>query len=93
MRVQKMDAQKTIEFILDQQAKSAEQQYKTDRRVEAIAKLVQTGMKMLVQFNKVQARHDAWLVRLEEKHARTEKRIDRMLDELRRQRSNGHGRN
>ncbi|MGH9657152.1 MAG: hypothetical protein ACRD96_01340 [Bryobacteraceae bacterium] len=51
-----MDVERTIEFILDQQAKSAAWQAKseacqarTDRRIEAITKLIHAGMKMIAK--------------------------------------------
>ena len=50
-----MNVEKTIKFILARQAKIVAHQYKTDRRVDAIAKLLRTGMKkMLVEVQKAQ---------------------------------------
>jgi len=61
-----MDVQKTIEFILEQQAQCAAWrtdmtawrsemsavQAKTGKRLDAIAKLLKTGMKMLVDYQR-----------------------------------------
>lgn len=61
-----MNVERAMQFILERQAETdvrlaevaallkqtAARQDKTDRRVEAIAKILQTGMKMLVKFHK-----------------------------------------
>ena len=44
-----MNVERTMEFILEQQAATASWQAKTDRRLDAIGKLLKTGMRMLVQ--------------------------------------------
>ena len=44
-----------MEFILEQQAKSAVWQQKTDRKMAGLQKLVVTGMKMLVKHDRDQA--------------------------------------
>jgi DNA replicative helicase MCM subunit Mcm2 (Cdc46/Mcm family) len=44
-----MDVERTIEFILQSQAKAEARMGATDRRLEAIAKLLQQGARMLVQ--------------------------------------------
>ena len=49
-----MDVERTIEFILQAQAKSEARMDKFDRRLEATHKLVQTGMRMLVKIEKSQ---------------------------------------
>ena len=50
-----MDVERTMEFILEQQAKSAVWQQKTDRKMAGLEKLVVTGMKMLVKHDRDQA--------------------------------------
>jgi len=54
-----MDIERTIEFILQMQAKQAESQVKhvarmdtLDRRMDGVTKLLQQGMKILVSFQK-----------------------------------------
>jgi hypothetical protein len=44
-----VDVERTIEFILQSQAKAEARMGATDRRVAAIAKLLQQGARMLVQ--------------------------------------------
>lgn len=51
-----MDVEKTMEFILQQQAKAetqiaamGERQAKADKQIAAILKLIQTGMRMIVK--------------------------------------------
>ncbi|HYL37623.1 MAG TPA: hypothetical protein VEV17_17035 [Bryobacteraceae bacterium] len=44
-----MNVEKTIEFILQQQAKTEAWQAKTEGQMAAIRKLIQAGMRMLVK--------------------------------------------
>lgn len=99
-----------MEFILAQQAKLAESQFKADQRaaraeqrmdradgqIQAIRKLVQTGIKLVIQIAAAQkktdalvAAHEGRMARLEVKQSQTEADIKRMLAALIRQRSNG----
>lgn len=84
-----MNVQKTVEFILAQQAKIVEQQYKTDRRVDAIAKLLQAGMKMLVQVQKAQAGLAEAQKRTEERLARSDEKFEKLMAALLRKRTDG----
>jgi uncharacterized radical SAM superfamily Fe-S cluster-containing enzyme len=98
-----MDVERTMEFILAQQAKLAESQFKADQRaaraeqrmdradrqVQAIRKLVQTGMKLVIQIAAAQKKTAALVAAHEERLARTEANIERMLAALTRQRHNG----
>ena len=51
-----MDVQKTMNFILEQQAGIVALQAKTDRKIDAIAKLARFGMKMLVKMEEAQGK-------------------------------------
>lgn len=79
-----------MEFILAQQAKLA------DRQIQAIRKLVQTGIKLVIQIAAAQKKtetlvavHEERMARLEVKRSQTEADIKRMLAALIRQRPNG----
>jgi hypothetical protein len=89
-----------MEFILEQQAKSAVWQQKTDRKMAGLQKLVVTGMKMLVKHDRDQAEFRKELLALKKEMAeqvkRTDKRFaqgevkfERLLAALLRQRPNG----
>jgi len=98
-----MNVERTIEFILGQQAKMVAHQQKTDRRVDAIAKLLQTGMKMLVEIQKAQkeaefkinALIDAQTAlaeaqkRTEDRLARSDEKFEKLLAALLRKRADG----
>ncbi len=58
-----------MEFILEQQAKSAVWQQKTDRKMAGIQKLVVTGMKMLVKHDRDQAEFRKELLALKKEMA------------------------
>ena len=90
-----MDVRKTMEFILEQQAQAAvwkaeidARQAKTERRLEAITKLIQTGMKMLVKQEqqketgqKLSALSDKFSELTEAQH-KTDLKLNRVLDAL-----------
>lgn len=91
-----MNIERTVQFILAQQAKIVEQQYKTDRRVDAIAKLLQTGMKMLVRVEQAQTalaeaqrRNEERLARTEERLARSDEKFEKLMAALLRKRTDG----
>ena len=98
-----MDIQKTMAFILEQQAKMAVEAQRTDRRVDSIAKLVHLGMKTLVETDlKLNALIDAQIrtdekmkalieaqKRTDGKLARTDAKFERLMAALLRKRSNG----
>ena len=106
----KTDVERTIQFILDQQAKSearwqrAEERMnkaegrmdKFDRRLNAIAKLVQTGMKMLnraaeeqreIRANMKQTQ--ASIQDLAAAQKRTDQKFERLVELLSRRSPNG----
>jgi len=101
-----MDIQKTMEFILEQQAAMTARQaergermaehdkhmLKIDKRIDATTKLIQTGMRMLVKTDeRLKALADAQL-RAEQRSAEIDARLDRLIQALSRG-SNGHKKN
>jgi hypothetical protein len=108
----RMNVEKTIAFLLDNHAKSVERldrmerlQARTDRRVDAIAKLVRLGMNMLVndrkniaELRRLHKETDYKINALIESHnalieksARSDEKFERLLAALLRKRTNGHG--
>jgi hypothetical protein len=92
-----MDVERTIEFILQTQAKAEARMDKFDTRLEATRKLVQTGMKMLVKINQQQLVVSGQLAALAgevrvltEAQRKTDRKFDRMIDSWTKRRSNGH---
>jgi hypothetical protein len=92
-----MDVERTIEFILQMQAKSEVRMDKFDKRMEAIRKLVQTGMKMLVKIDQniialteAQRKTDESVLALTEAQRKTDRKFERLLDSLTKRRTNGH---
>jgi hypothetical protein len=99
-----MDVERTIEFILNAQAKSEARMDKFDQRLEATRKLVQTGMRMLVKIEKAQGeltvklsaltvRVDALTVQvsaLTEAQRKSDRKFERFMDSWTKQRTNGH---
>jgi len=102
-----MDAERTIQFILEQQAQTtvrmdqiterldeitavqkqqAERGAKTDRRIDAIAKLIQTGMKLLVKYEKECEERDK---EARERDRKSNERIDKLVAALLRGGRNG----
>ncbi len=57
---------------------------KFDKRMEAMRKLVQTGMKMLVK-------NENQIAALTEAQRNTDRKLDRLIDFWSKRRSNGHG--
>jgi len=98
-----MDVQKTMEFILQQQAKAdaqiatmAERQAKADKQIAAILKLIQTGMRMIVKQGESIKQQGEGIKQLTEKHKElaeaqkvTEVKLQGLIDALRRG-GNGH---
>ena len=66
-----------MEFILEQQAKSAVWQQKTDRKMAGIEKLVVMGMKMLAKHDREQAEFRKELLALKKEMAEQVKRSDK----------------
>jgi hypothetical protein len=92
-----MDVERTIEFILQMQAKSEVRMDKFDKRMEAIRKLVQTGMKMLVKIDQnllalteAQRKTDQSVLALAEAQRKTDRKFDRLMDSWAKRRANGH---
>jgi len=88
-----MNVEKTMEFILDNQAKFVEdlrslqaearnQNLEHDRQMKGIRNLVVHGMKML-------AKNEEHWARNEERWAKNDERFKRLLDTLVRSRTNG----
>ena len=82
-----MDVQKTIEFILGQQAQSAVFQAKTEVRLDAISNLLHTGLRMLVDY---QRETSTSIIALIEAQRRTDERFNLWLDAQPGGGSNGH---
>jgi hypothetical protein len=95
-----VDVERTIEFILQSQAKAEARMGATDRRVAAIAKLLQQGARMLVQTDTklkelaaaqklTNAELKAELKELAAAQKATQKSLKAFIDSLRHSR-NGH---
>ena len=92
---------RTIEFILNSQARAEARTDKLDRRVDGIAKILQQGMRMLAKTDATlaelaatvgglaggQKRTDAALAELAQAHKATERSLKAFIDSMR------HGRN
>src|SRR6266404_1643167 len=99
-----MDVERTMEFILQMQAKAEVRTAKAearmdkfDKRLESMRKLVETGMKILVKVDKtlleVGDRISALTVQvnaLTEAQRKSDRKFDRLMDSWAKQRSNGH---
>jgi hypothetical protein len=95
-----MDVERTMEFILEQQAKSVVWQQKTDRKMAGIQKLIAMGMKMLVKHDRDQAEFRKEMAALkkemaeqvkrsDKRFAQNEAKFERLMAALLRQRTNG----
>ena len=89
-----MDVERTIEFILQSQAKAEIRMDKTDKRIDGITKTLQQGMRMLVKTDarlaelaQAQKLTDARLAELAQAQTATERSLKAFIDSLR------HGRN
>jgi hypothetical protein len=89
-----MDVERTIEFIVDMQAKAEARMDKFDKRLEATRKLVEAGMRILVNSQK---EHAEWkkemgrtMKELAESQKKTDLKLDRLIDFWAKQRTNGH---
>lgn len=93
-----MNVERTIEFILDSQAKHAARMDVIDKRMDGITKLIQQGMKLLVTSKKetdrkinalveAQLRTDEKLKELAVAQQVTEKKLQALIN---RQSRNGH---
>jgi len=93
-----MDIERAIEHILQIQAQAearmdrAESRMdRTDRQMKAIQKLIQTGMKLIVQIGAAQKKTDQKLTELAELHLKTDRKLDRLIDAWNRRSPNGRG--
>jgi hypothetical protein len=98
-----MDVQRTMEFILEQQAAMAARQEAMDRRqeaqqkkIDAILKLIQAGMKWVAKHEQTLAKHEEFIAEnsrqikgLLEAQKATDKKLDRLLEARMRRPSNG----
>ncbi len=79
-----MDIGRAIEHILDLQARAELRMDRTDRQMRATQKLIQTGMKLLVQTQKAgkeaDARLDAKLKELADAQLKTGRKFDKLID-------------
>ena len=100
-----MDVERTMEFILQMQAKSEVQGAKFEKRLDATRKLVETGMKLLVKIQKDQRDSrkdfdhrlieskkdfDHRLNELLDAQKKTDQKLDRLIDFWGKRRSNDH---
>ena len=100
-----MDVERTMEFILQMQAKAEVRMAKAearmekaearmdkfDRRLEAMRKLVETGMRWLVKIEKSHHELAEQGKALQEAQRRSDRKFERLMEILTKQRSNGHG--
>jgi hypothetical protein len=95
-----VDVEQTIEFIPSTQAKSEARADKFDKRLEAMRKLVETGMKMLVRIEKnhvelqkdfLESKNDfdRRFKELVEAQKKTDQKLDRLIDSWTKRGSNG----
>jgi hypothetical protein len=92
-----MDVERTIEFILQQQAKAearqAQAEAKAERQMAAIRKLIQTGMRMIVKNEELVKVTQAELRELTAVQKVTETKLQGLIDALRRGRNGSHRKN
>jgi hypothetical protein len=88
-----MDVERTMEFILNRQAQAKVEMAelramakKSDRRLDAFGKIVTTGMKMLVKFEKESRERDRVT---NHKLDLLAGKVDRLIDSLRHSRNGG----
>lgn len=93
-----MDVERAIEHILEIQARAearmdrAEARMdRTDRQIKAIQKLIQTGMRVIVQIGNAQKKTDQKLAELAEAQLKTDRKLDRLIEALNRRSPNGRG--
>jgi hypothetical protein len=92
-----MNVERAIEHILEIQARAearmdrAESRMdRTDRQMKAIQKLIQTGMKLVVQIGQAQKKTDVKLAELAEAQLKSDRKFDRLIETLNRRSPNGH---
>lgn len=75
-----MDIAKTIEHILQIQARAEARMDRTDRQLEAIRKLLHSGMKLVVRIGEAQKAADYKINALIDAQQRTDRRLDRLAE-------------
>ena len=88
-----MDVQKTVEFILEQQAAMTTRQDSILRMVEGGMKLIAGHDRQIKALIEAQQTTDHRLDRLIEAQQTTERKLNRLIDALHRNSSNGPQRN
>jgi hypothetical protein len=99
-----MDVERTIEFILQQQARAevrqAQAEARAERQMAAIRKLIQTGMRMIVRNEELikevaaaQKATEAELRALAAAQKITDTKLQGLIESLRRGRSGSHRKN
>jgi hypothetical protein len=99
-----MDVQKTMEFILRQQAKAegemaamrqhqAESEAKAERQMTAIRKLIATGMRMIVKNDEQIAKNEQQIKELAASQKITEIKLQGLIVALRRGGNGSHRKN
>ena len=99
-----MDVERTIEFILQQQAraevrqaqaeaKQAQAEARAERQMAAIRKLIQTGMRMIVKNEELIKATQVELRELSAAQRVTETKLQGLIDSLRRSRNGSHRKN
>lgn len=61
-----MDVERSIEHLLKLHARAEARMDRTDRQIEAIRKIIKTGMKLIVRIEAAQVRTDAKVEKLAE---------------------------
>jgi hypothetical protein len=94
-----MNVEKTMEFILQQQAKAEAERAKGELQMKAIRKLIQTGMRMIVkneqqikELTASQVKNEQLIKELAASQKVTEAKLQGLIDALRRGR-NGSSKN
>ena len=79
-----MNVERTIEFILNAQAKAEIRMDKMDKRIDVIAKLLQQGMRILVRVETAQERGEAATAELRKSQKRTDAAIAELKESQKR---------
>ena len=85
-----MNVEKAIEHILQIQAAAEGRVDKAERQIDAIRKLLRTGMKLVVDIGEAQKAGDQKMAALAAAQAITEKKLASFIDALKRIKTNGH---
>ena len=85
-----MNVEKAIEHILQIQAAAEGRVDKAERQIDAIRKLLRTGMKLVVDIGQAQKAGDKKMLELAKAQAITEQKLASFIDALKKSRTNGH---